>query len=404
VTAIELLPIHAFVDDKRLVENGLRNYWGYNSIGSLRARHALQRERHAGEFKTMVKTLHAAGIEVILDVVYNHTGEGNHLGPTLSFRGIDNRVYYRLQEDPRFYTDYTGTGNTLSTLHPAVLRLIFDSLRYWVQEMHVDGFRFDLAVTMAREQHAFDPFGSFCDIVRQDPVLSQVKLIAEPWDIGEGGYQVGRLSPRLVGVERALSRRRALVLEGRRRPRGELASRLSGSSDIFAQGRTSAQRQHQLRDRARRLHATRSDELQRQAQRSQRSRTTATANRTTAAGTAASKGPTDDPAIRALRMRRCAIPGDAVLSRRAFPMLLGGDEIGRTQQGQQQRVLPGQRDLVVRLDARRASAARCSRSRARDRACATASAVPPPHVLPRPARCTIGPKGHRLAQSRTAAR
>ncbi|MGH8514728.1 MAG: glycogen debranching protein, partial [Gammaproteobacteria bacterium] len=163
ITAVELLPIHALVDDKRLVTHGLRNYWGYNTIGFHAPDPRYSATGTLGEFKTMVKTLHSVGIEVILDVVYNHTGEGNHLGPTLSFRGIDNRIYYRLQDPPRYYVDYTGTGNTINTLHPAVLRLIFDSLRYWVTEMHVDGFRFDLAAALAREARAVDPFGSFLD-------------------------------------------------------------------------------------------------------------------------------------------------------------------------------------------------------------------------------------------------
>jgi glycogen operon protein len=192
VTAVELMPVHTFVDDRTLVEKGLRNYWGYNSIGFFAPEPRYCAGFSINEFKTMVKVLHSAGIEVILDVVYNHTAEGNHMGPTLSFRGIDNQAYYRLSpEDARYYTDYTGTGNTLNMRHPRVLQLIMDSLRYWVLEMHVDGFRFDLAATLARELHEVDRLGAFLDIIHQDPVLSQVKLIAEPWDLGEGGYQVG---------------------------------------------------------------------------------------------------------------------------------------------------------------------------------------------------------------------
>jgi len=199
ITAIELMPVHQFVNDGFLREKGLVNYWGYNTIGFFAPDIRYSSNGNFGgqvnEFKTMVKELHKAGIEVILDVVYNHTAEGNHLGPTLSFRGIDNNSYYRLGEDKRFYFDYTGTGNTLNAMMPAVLRLIMDSLRYWILEMHVDGFRFDLASTLARELHEVDRLGSFFDIIHQDPVISQVKLIAEPWDIGEGGYQVGNFPP-----------------------------------------------------------------------------------------------------------------------------------------------------------------------------------------------------------------
>ena len=211
VTAVELLPVHHYVNDNFLVERGLTNYWGYNSIGYFAPdiRYSAYKDlgRKVYEFKTMVKTLHSAGIEVILDVVYNHTGEGNHLGPTLSFRGIDNASYYRLVPDnSRYYMDYTGCGNTLNVRHPRTLQLIMDSLRYWVCEMHVDGFRFDLASALARELHDVDRLSAFFDIIHQDPVLSQVKLIAEPWDLGEGGYQVGNFPPGWGGVEREISR------------------------------------------------------------------------------------------------------------------------------------------------------------------------------------------------------
>ncbi len=196
VTAIELLPVHAHIDDKVLIDRGLTNYWGYNTIGFF-APHAQyssggQMGEQVVEFKSMVRSLHAAGIEVILDVVYNHTAEGNHLGPTLCFRGIDNLAYYRLLPDnPRFYLDFTGTGNTFNLLHPRTLQLVMDSLRYWVMEMHVDGFRFDLASSLARDRDGVNKLHAFFEIIQQDPVLSQVKLIAEPWDVGEGGYQVG---------------------------------------------------------------------------------------------------------------------------------------------------------------------------------------------------------------------
>ena len=196
ITAIELLPVHQFVQDSHLTDKGLSNYWGYNTIGFLAPHNGYAaygtRGQQVTEFKSMVKALHEAGIEVILDVVYNHTAEGNHLGPTLAFRGIDNAAYYRLvEQDPSHYYDTTGTGNSLLMRSPHVLQLIMDSLRYWVTEMHVDGFRFDLAATLARQFHEVDKLSAFFDIIQQDPVISQVKLIAEPWDIGEGGYQVG---------------------------------------------------------------------------------------------------------------------------------------------------------------------------------------------------------------------
>jgi len=187
VTTVELMPIQSFVDDRHLIEKGLRNYWGYNTIGFFAPDARYTATGHINEFRTMVRRLHSAGIEVILDVVYNHTAEGNHLGPTLCFRGIDNAAYYRLSPtDPRYYVDYTGCGNTLNMTHPRVLQLIMDSLRYWVTEMHVDGFQFDLASALARELHDVERLGTFFDIIHQDPTLSQVKLIAEPWDLGEG--------------------------------------------------------------------------------------------------------------------------------------------------------------------------------------------------------------------------
>ena len=238
ITAIELMPVHHFVHDKHLLDRGLRNYWGYNSIGYFAPDSRYGRARSAGaqvnEFKTMVKTLHLAGIEVILDVVYNHTGEGSHLGPTLSFRGIDNASYYRLVPDnERYNMDYTGTGNTLNMLHPRTVQIIMDSLRYWVLDMHVDGFRFDLASTLARELHEVDRLSAFFDIIHQDPVLSQVKLIAEPWDVGEGGYQVGNfpvLWTEWNGKFRDSIRR---FWRGDLDTVRELGYRLTGSSDLY---------------------------------------------------------------------------------------------------------------------------------------------------------------------------
>ena len=200
VTAVELMPVHGFLQDKVLLDKHLHNYWGYNTTNFFapEARYCSSGDRgeQVLEFKTMVRTLHRAGIEVILDVVYNHTSEGNHLGPTLSFKGIDNTTYYRtVADNPRYYMDYTGTGNTLNMRMPQVIKLVMDSLRYWVEEMHVDGFRFDLASTLARELHDVDRLSAFFDVINQDPVLSRVKLIAEPWDVGEGGYQVGQFPP-----------------------------------------------------------------------------------------------------------------------------------------------------------------------------------------------------------------
>jgi glycogen operon protein len=236
ITAVELLPVHQFIVDRHLPEKGLTNYWGYNSIGFF-APDVRYATRGLGnqvyEFKSMVKTFHTAGIEVILDVVYNHTGEGNHLGPTLSLKGIDNVAYYRLEQNKRFYTDFTGTGNSLNMRHPRTIQLIMDSLRYWVEELHIDGFRFDLAPVLARELHEVDRLSSFFDIIHQDPTLATVKLIAEPWDVGPGGYQVGNFPIRWAewnGKYRDAIRR---FWRGDKGVVPELASRLTGSSDIY---------------------------------------------------------------------------------------------------------------------------------------------------------------------------
>jgi len=239
ITAVELMPVHHFIHDRHLVDKGLRNYWGYNSIGFFAPHGEYSSSGDSGQqleqFKTMVKTLHREGIEVILDVVYNHTGEGNHLGPTLCFRGIDNASYYRLIEgDRQHYMDYTGTGNTLDMTHPRVLQLIMDSLRYWVLEMHVDGFRFDLAATLARELHEVDRLGAFFDIIHQDPVLSQVKLIAEPWDLGEGGYQVGNFPVLWTEWNDEYRDTMRRYWKGDDGQIGNVAYRLTGSSDLYA--------------------------------------------------------------------------------------------------------------------------------------------------------------------------
>ncbi|RYF06237.1 MAG: glycogen debranching enzyme GlgX, partial [Deltaproteobacteria bacterium] len=239
ITAIELLPVHQFIHSHALVQKGLRNYWGYDSIGFFAPHNEYsslgQRGQQVQEFKQMVKTMHAAGIEVILDVVYNHTPEGNHLGPTLSLRGLDNAAYYRLVEgNPQYYRDYTGTGNSLNMRHPHTLQLIMDSLRYWILEMHVDGFRFDLAATLARSLHEVDRLSAFFDLVQQDPVISQVKLIAEPWDLGDGGYQVGNF-PALWSEWNGRFRDATRDFwRGMDQQLGDFAYRFTGSSDLYA--------------------------------------------------------------------------------------------------------------------------------------------------------------------------
>ena len=333
ITAIELMPIHAFVDDKRLVEHSLRNYWGYNSIGFFAPDMRYSARGSLREFKTMVKTLHSAGIEVILDVVYNHTAEGNHLGPTLSFRGIDNAAYYRLsRENPRYYVDYTGTGNTMNSMSPQALRLMMDSLRYWVTDMHVDGFRFDLASTLAREEHHFDHYGSFLDIVRQDPVLSRAKLIAEPWDVGEGGYQVGAFPP---GWTEWNGKYRDVVRsywKGDDGLMGELAFRLSGSSDLFEHnGRgPGASVNFITAHDGFTLHDLVSYNDKHNEANMEHSRDGESHNRSWNCGV---EGPTDDPAIGALRQRQKRNFLATLFFSQGVPMLLAGDEMGRTQNG-----------------------------------------------------------------------
>ena len=275
VTAVELMPVHQFVHDSTLVEKGLSNYWGYNTIGFFAPHNDYAcfgtRGEQVQEFKTMVRTLHRAGIEVILDVVYNHTAEGNHLGPTLSFRGVDNRAYYRLVDgDERYYYDTTGTGNSLNVRHHESLRLIMDSLRYWVTEMHVDGFRFDLASSLAREFHEVDRLAAFFDLVNQDPIVSQVKLIAEPWDVGEGGYQVGGFPPLWTEWNGKYRDTVRDFWRGEPGSLGEFAARFTGSLRPVRGRQPPPDRVDQLRHRARRVHARRPGLLQREAQRGQR--------------------------------------------------------------------------------------------------------------------------------------
>ena len=334
VTAVELMPVHAFVDDRRLVQIGLRNYWGYNSIGFFapEPRYA-STDSAASEFKIMVKKLHSAGIEVIIDVVFNHTGEGDRLGPTLAFRGIDNTVYYRLDpENPRRYVDYTGTGNTLNMMHPRVLQLMMDSLRYWVQEMHVDGFRFDLASTLARELHAVDRLGAFFDIMHQDPVVSQVKLIAEPWDLGEGGYQVGNFP---AGWAEWNDRYRDAVRaywKGDGGLIGELAFRLTGSSDLYASSgrRPYASINFVTAHDGFTLHDLVSYNDKHNQANGEESRDGTDKNLSWNCG---AEGPTDDPAINALRAKQKRNFLATLLLSQGVPMLLAGDADGRTQQG-----------------------------------------------------------------------
>jgi isoamylase len=333
VTAVELMPVHCFVDDRVLIEKGLRNYWGYNTIGFFSPEPRYSATGTVSEFKTMVKTLHSAGIEVILDVVYNHTAEGNQLGPTLSFRGIDNSVYYRLMpDDARYYRDYTGTGNTLNMRHPRVLQLIMDSLRYWVLEMHVDGFRFDLAATLARELHEVDRLGAFLDIIHQDPVLSQVKLIAEPWDLGEGGYQVGKFP---IGWAEWNDRYRDAIRsywKGDGGIIGELAYRITGSSDLYARSgrRPYASINFVTAHDGFTLNDLVSYNEKHNEANGEDNRDGTDNNRSWNCGV---EGPTDDPAVNALRAQQKRNFLATLFLSQGVPMMLSGDAIGHTQNG-----------------------------------------------------------------------
>ncbi len=337
VTAVELMPVHQFVHDRRLVELGLRNYWGYNSIAYLAPHNDYasygQRGQQVQEFKQMVKTLHAAGIEVILDVVYNHTAEGDDGGPTLSFKGVDNPAYYRLDpDDPRHYVDYTGTGNSLNMRHPHVLQLIMDSLRYWVNEMHVDGFRFDLAATLARELHDVDKLSSFFDLIQQDPVVSQVKLIAEPWDVGEGGYQVGNFPPLWSEWNGKYRDEVRDFWRGADHTVAEFGYRFTGSSDLYeSNGRTpSASINFVTAHDGFTLTDLVSYEAKHNQANGEDNHDGSDDNRSWNGGV---EGPTDDEAIAALRRRQRRNLLTTLLLSQGVPMLLGGDELGRTQQG-----------------------------------------------------------------------
>ena len=333
VTAVELLPIHAFVDDGALLEKGLTNYWGYNAIGFFAPEPRYFATGEPAEFKQMVAHLHAAGLEVILDVVYNHTAEGNERGPTLSFRGIDNASYYRLLPDnPRQYINDTGTGNTVDLSHPRVLQMVTDSLRYWVTEMHIDGFRFDLATILGREPHGFDEGGGFLDSCRQDPVLNSVKLIAEPWDLGPGGYQVGAFPPGWAEWNDRFRDTVRSYWRGDDGKVGDLASRLSGSSDLFnKRGRkpwasvnfVTAHDGFTLNDLV--SYNDKHNETN-----GENNRDGTTNNLSFNHGV---EGPTDDPAIRAVRERQKRNMLATLILSHGTPMIPAGDEFGRTQRG-----------------------------------------------------------------------
>ena len=333
ITAVELMPVHAFIDDRFLTEKGLRNYWGYNSLGFFAPDSRYSCSGSVNEFKSMVKRFHTEGIEVILDVVYNHTAEGNHLGPTLCFRGIDNTAYYRLSEqDKRYYTDYTGCGNTLNMQHPRVLQLIMDSLRYWVLEMHVDGFRFDLASALARELHAVDRLGAFFDIIHQDPVLSQVKLIAEPWDLGEGGYQVGNFP---VGWTEWNGKYRDVMRaywKGDGGLIGEMAYRFTGSSDLYEHGgrRPYASINFITCHDGFTLHDLVSYNNKHNLANGEDNRDGESHNTSWNCG---EEGPTKNEHINRLRAQQKRNFLATLLLSQGVPMLLAGDEIGRTQKG-----------------------------------------------------------------------
>jgi isoamylase len=333
VTAVELMPVHTFIDDRHLIERGSRNYWGYNTIGFFAPDMRYSATGRISEFKTMVKTLHTAGIEVILDVVYNHTAEGNQMGPTLSFRGVDNASYYRLvPQDPRYYMDFTGCGNTLNMQHPRVLALLMDSLRYWALEMHVDGFRFDLASALARELFDVDRLGSFFDTVGQDPVLSQMKLIAEPWDVGEGGYQVGNFPPGWNEWNDRYRDTARAYWKGDEGMMGDFAQRFSGSADLYeASGRKPhASVNFVTAHDGFTLHDLVSYNGKHNEANGEENRDGNNDNRSWNHG---AEGPTDDPDINALRARQKRNLIATLLLSQGVPMLLAGDELGQTQNG-----------------------------------------------------------------------
>ncbi|MGH3734715.1 MAG: glycogen debranching protein GlgX [Micromonosporaceae bacterium] len=337
VTAIELMPVHQFIHDHRLARRGMRNYWGYNTIGFLAPHDSYaatgHRGQQIGEFKAMVKALHAAGIEVILDVVYNHTAEGNHLGPTLSFRGLDNAAYYRLYDnDLAHYVDYTGTGNSLNVRHPHSLQLIMDSLRYWLLEMHVDGFRFDLAATLAREFYDVDRLSTFFEVVQQDPEVGQAKLIAEPWDIGPGGYQVGNFPPRWTEWNGQYRDTIRDFWRGQPSTLDEFASRLTGSADLYEHTgrRPVASINFVTCHDGFTLHDLVSYNEKHNEANGEDNRDGESHNRSWNGGV---EGPTDDPAVTTVRARQKRNLLATLFLSQGVPMLSHGDELGRTQHG-----------------------------------------------------------------------
>jgi isoamylase len=336
VTAIELMPVHHMIVDRHLREKGLTNYWGYNTIAFFAPETFYSGSGVLGqqvtEFKEMVKALHKVGIEVILDVVYNHTAEGNQKGPTLSFRGIDNASYYRLAENPRYYNDYTGTGNTLNANLPGVLRLMMDSLRYWITEMHVDGFRFDLAATLARELHDVNRLSAFFDIIYQDPVISQVKLIAEPWDVGEGGYQVGKFPPGWMEWNGKFRDCLRDYWRGAESMLGEFALRFTGSPDLYLDGyRTpTASINFITAHDGFTLHDLVSYNEKHNEANGEGNKDGESYNRSWNCG---AEGPTENAEIRALRLQQKKNLLTTLFLSQGIPMLLAGDEMGRTQQG-----------------------------------------------------------------------
>jgi isoamylase len=337
VTAIELMPVHQFVQDNTLLEKGLRNYWGYNSIGFFAPHQQYASVEDHGqqvqEFKTMVRVLHDAGIEVIIDVVYNHTAEGNHLGPTLSFKGIDNASYYRLVEDDKqYYMDYTGTGNSLNVRHPHSLQLIMDSLRYWVTEMHVDGFRFDLAASLAREFYEVDRLATFFELVQQDPIVSQVKLIAEPWDVGPGGYQVGNFPPQWTEWNGKYRDTVRDFWRGEPATLGEFASRITGSADLYQRDgrRPSASINFVTAHDGFTMRDLVSYNEKHNADNGEDNMDGESHNRSWNSGV---EGATRDRAITSLRRQRVKNFLATLLLSQGVPMIVHGDELGRTQGG-----------------------------------------------------------------------
>jgi isoamylase len=333
VTSIELLPVHAFVDDRHLVERGLRNYWGYSTIGFFAPEPRYSADGGIETFKTMVSRLHAAGIEVLLDVVFNHTAEGNHLGPTLSFKGIDNACYYWLKHDePRYYENFTGCGNALNLTHPRVLQMVMDSLRYWVEACHVDGFRFDLATTLGRGAHGFDPRSSFFAALRQDPVLGRVKLFAEPWDLGQGGYQLGAFPSEWSEWNDAYRRTLRSFWRGDPGQLPELGKRLTASADIF--------RRHGRAPRASLNHITVHDgftladlvsyERKHNAANGEDNRDGSDENFSANCGV---EGPTDDTAVLEARRRLRSAQVACLILAQGVPLLLAGDEVANSQAG-----------------------------------------------------------------------